>query len=216
MEFFAVLFWFRDRIFPPQNFSSLYFFISISRIFQTILRATMSDISYFDFTIFLGLMERLMIHNDMIPTVFLSQQFRSNKLISNWSNGYFYQNRLKSWPHVESICLQDLLEDHDQKQNSKFLQQSLVFIDTSHQQGDILISRCFFFCNIFNFQEFFRISRNSRWLSRWFCLQRKRSPNGLFYGKKIGQFGYSNVRYWNHNSILVASSIIKGHGKGLT
>ena len=120
----------------------------------------MSDISYFDFTIFLGLMERLMIHNDMIPTVFLSQQFRSNKLISNWSNGYFYQNRLKSWPHVESICLQDLLEDHDQ--NSKFLQQSLVFIDTSHQQGDILISQCFFFCNIFNFQEFFRISRNSR------------------------------------------------------
>ena len=105
----------------------------------------MSDISYFDFTIFLGLMERLMIHNDMIPTVFLSQQFRSNKLISNWSNGYFYQNRLKSWPHVESICLQDLLEDHDQKQNSKFLQQSLVFIDTSHQQGDILISQCFFF-----------------------------------------------------------------------
>jgi len=82
-----------------------------------------------------SLMERLMIHNDMIPTVFLSQQFRSNKLISNWSNGYFYQNRLKSWPHVESICLQDLLEDHDQKQNSKFLQQSLVFIDTSHQQG---------------------------------------------------------------------------------
>ena len=80
-----------------------------------------------------SLMERLMIHNHKVPTVFLSQQFRSNQLISNWSNGYFYQNRLKSWKHVESTCLQDLLEN--QQQNSKLLQQPLVFIDTSHQEG---------------------------------------------------------------------------------
>ena len=52
-----------------------------------------------------SLMEQL-IHK--VPTATLTQQFRSNEKISNWSSKYFYKKKLKAHGSVKSICLNDI------------------------------------------------------------------------------------------------------------
>ena len=71
-----------------------------------------------------SLMERC-IHK--VPTSTLTQQFRSNQVISNWSSSYFYQGQLKAHESVKNINLNELVETP-----SKSLEQSLLFIDTSY------------------------------------------------------------------------------------
>ena len=70
------------------------------------------------------LMERC-IHK--VPTTTLTQQFRSNEIISNWSSNYFYQGQLKAHTKVKDTNLNDLVENP-----IEILRQSLVFIDTSN------------------------------------------------------------------------------------
>ena len=70
------------------------------------------------------LMERC-IHK--VPTTTLTQQFRSNEIISNWSSNYFYQGQLKAHINVKDTNLNDLIE-----KPIEMLGQSLVFIDTSN------------------------------------------------------------------------------------
>ena len=70
------------------------------------------------------LMERC-IHK--VPTTTLTQQFRSNEIISNWSSNYFYQGQLKAHTNVKDTNLNDLVE-----KPIEMLGQSLVFIDTSN------------------------------------------------------------------------------------
>ena len=70
------------------------------------------------------LMERC-IHK--VPTTTLTQQFRSNEIISNWSSNYFYQGQLKAHTNVKDTNLNDLVENP-----IEILRQSLVFIDTSN------------------------------------------------------------------------------------
>ena len=71
-----------------------------------------------------SLMERC-IHK--VPTTTLTQQFRSNEIISNWSSNYFYQGQLKAHTNVKDTNLNDLVENP-----IEILRQSLVFIDTSN------------------------------------------------------------------------------------
>ena len=71
-----------------------------------------------------SLMERC-IHK--VPTTTLTQQFRSNEIISNWSSNYFYQGQLKAHTNVKDTNLNDLVE-----KPIEMLGQSLVFIDTSN------------------------------------------------------------------------------------
>ena len=62
----------------------------------------------------------------IVPTVTLTQQFRSNSLISNWSSEFFYEGKLKAHPKVARSSLNDLV-----KKKNDMLEHSLVFLDTS-------------------------------------------------------------------------------------
>ena len=75
-----------------------------------------------------SLMENL-IHK--VPTATLTQQFRSNEIISKWSSRHFYENKLHAHSSVKSITLNDLV----QTKNSN-LENPLLFIDTSGQNFD--------------------------------------------------------------------------------
>jgi len=70
-----------------------------------------------------SLMEKLI---GIVPTVTLTQQFRSNSMISNWSSEFFYEGRLKAHPKVARSSLNDLV-----KKKNAMLEHSLVFLDTS-------------------------------------------------------------------------------------
>ena len=73
-----------------------------------------------------SLMERLA---NKIPTATLTQQFRSNSLISGWSSEYFYNGQLKAHESVASTCLNDLVETKD-----KLLSRPLIFFDTKQMK----------------------------------------------------------------------------------
>ena len=73
-----------------------------------------------------SMMEKLIGH---VPTTNLTQQFRSNSMISDWSSQFFYDNKLKAHPSVARNKLNDLVEIEND-----MLEQSLIFLDTSCHQ----------------------------------------------------------------------------------
>ena len=73
-----------------------------------------------------SIMEKLIGH---VPTTTLTQQFRSNSMISDWSSHFFYDNKLKAHFSVARNNLNDLVEI-----KNDMLEQSLIFLDTSCHQ----------------------------------------------------------------------------------
>lgn len=82
-----------------------------------------------------SIMEKMV---DKVPTSRLNLQFRSNEVITSWSNAMFYQNRLRPHQDVKDITIDDLTKENTGLKPFMFINtQGLDYAEQNDEDGSI-------------------------------------------------------------------------------